>query len=334
LRDKIASKQVWDIKDLYQTINYQFFRFLRSYTLRHLKKIGLEYSYIRVAEPHKKDGVPHFHVLFYCPQAYIPDLKKEFEKFFPAPQNHKSINNFETKGFQTTIKSAVGYILKYVLKSFRNVVENKEPDYLDAWYVHYRIPRIITSHTLVPQDIYHRVALVDDDWYYISNLPIFRDVLRDFCMFTDDNRKIIVNYKHVQVFHNGLLVREIGERVYRPQKIYLHRCTFSVQKPKNFNILREYTFCFPKKIKPKRTFEIKFVYSDPPLKYVPIKKIKSYSLLEFYYNFDFDKYNPAKFGLIKRELIERGLIEYEDVNLNDYNTDFYFYDDNLVSNAT
>lgn len=324
LRDKIASKIAWDFKDCYQTINYQYFRFLRSYTLQNLKKLGLEYSYIRVAEPHK-DGVPHFHVLFYCPPAYIQDLKKEFEKFFPAPQNHKKINLNETKGFQTSIRSASAYVLKYILKTFRNVIEDKEPDYLDAWYTHNRVPRMITSHTLTSQDIYHRVALVDDDWYYISQLDFFRDTSRDFCVFFDGNRKIIINHNHCQVYNCGLLVREIGQNSYVPVLVDLMRCKFTSIRPTNFNSLTEYRFRMPKLHCKKPTFPIVYIYQDV-LKYIPIKKIKSYALWDFYNNFP-SKYNLAKYGLIKKELIERGLLEYEQINLNDYNSSFDFFCD-------
>jgi len=323
LLDKLASGVSFSIKDLYSVISHQFHRFLRSYTLQNIKKLGFDYSYIRVTEPHK-DGVPHFHILFFCRPDDVLKIKNEFEKFFPAPQNHKKIDDYQTNGFQTDIRSASGYILKYILKTFRNVMENNDPDYLDAWYIHYRIPRLITSHTLIAQDLYTKIAILDDDWYYLSSIDIFRDTLRDFTIFTDDNRKIIVNYKHVQIFNCGKLVREYGSAPIIRKDIFLinKKVKFVIQKPIKFNILKILDIRFSKLLKiKKQKYEIEFVYLDK-FKHKSIKKLSLQSLFEHYINFDFDLHEPARFGMLKKELIERGVLPYEQIILNDYNCDF------------
>jgi len=328
LLDKIASKVSFDIKDLYNVLAHQFHRFLRSYNLQSIRKAGFDYSYIRVTEPHK-DGVPHFHILLFCREQDLQKIKYEFEKFFPAPQNHKKIDDYQTNGFQTEIRSASGYILKYILKTFRNVIENADPDYLDAWYIHYRIPRLITSHTLVGQDLYTKIAILDDDWYYLSTIDIFRDTLRDFTIFTDDNRKIIVNYKHVQIYNCGKLVREYGSAPAIRKDIFVFnkKTIFSIQKPIDFSILKLFDIRFSKLLKVKKQkYEIEFVYLDN-FKHKSIKKLSLQSLFEHYINFDFDKYEPARFGMLKKELIERGVLPYEQIILNDYNSDFVVKDD-------
>lgn len=327
IQDKIIARERLTVSDLYQVVNFQFHRFLMSYRMKQLKK---EYSYARVAEPHKKDGVPHFHVLLYLPQDAITKVKKEFEKFFPAPQNHKKLNEKDTYGFQTEIRSASGYILKYILKAFRNVIDDKEPDYLDAWYVHNRIPRLIMTHTLVSQDLYHKIAILDDDWYYLSQLSIFRDTSRQFAILEDNERKIIVEYKHVMIYNQNRLVREYGSYQYLPMMIYPKKLKFQVDKPRFFNPLRQFRLykqkLFPQCKKSTVQFVIEYATKELELKYKPIKYIKGQSLWEFYINFDPDIYNPPKYGEIKRELIRRGMLEYEDINLNDYNSRFD-YDD-------
>ncbi len=323
LLDKIASKVPFDIKDLYAVLSHQFHRFLRSYTLQNIRKAGYDYSYIRVTEPHK-DGVPHFHILFFCREEDMTKIRLEFEKFFPAPQNHKKIDDFQTNGFQTAIHTASGYILKYILKTFRNVIENNDPDFLDAWYIHYRIPRLITSHTLVGQELYSKVAILDDDWYYLSSIDMFKDTLKDFTIFTDDNRKIIVNYKHVQIYNCGKLVREYGVSPVIKKEIFLinKKVVFTIQKPVNFIILKIFDIRFPKLVhikKPK--YKIEFIYLDK-FKHKSIKRMSVQTLFEHYVHFDFDKFVPERYGAVKKELIDRGVLPYEEIVISDYNSDF------------
>ncbi len=326
--NKIDNREALTIKDLYSVVNHQYHRFQMSHGIKQLKK---DYSYIRVAEPHKKDGVPHFHVLMYLPPGAILQVKKEFEKSFPAPQNHKKININDTYGFQTEIRSASGYILKYILKSFRNVIEDKEPDYLDAWYTYNRIPRLITSHTLLSQDLYNKIAILDDDWYYLSQLQVFKDVVRSFAVLDDAGRRIIVEHNHVMIYNQGILVREYGSYQYLPMMIYPKKMKFSVVKPASFNPLREYRLYKSKLVYPRKnnalTISYEYASREVEWRYKPVKHIKAQSLLEFYYDFDPDIHNPAKYGVIKKELMRRGLLEYEDINLNDYNSRF----DDLVA---
>jgi hypothetical protein len=324
---KIDNREVLTVKDLYSIVNHQYHRFQMSHGIKQLKG---DYSYIRVAEPHKKDGVPHFHILMYLLPSKIAQVKKEFEKFFPAPRNHKKLNKCDTHGFQTEIRSAVGYILKYILKSFRNVIEDKEPDYIDAWYVHNRIPRVIFSHTLLSQELYTKIAILDDDWYYLSQLSLFKDVVRSFAFLEDNGRRIIVENNHVMIYNQGILVREYGSYKYLPMMIYPKKMKFTIKRPLFYNPLREYRLFKSKFYKPEKNnalnISVEYASYEVELKYKSVKYIKGQSLLEFFYNFDPDIHNPAKYGVIKKELIRRGLLDYEDINLNDYNSRFDFDD--------
>ena len=119
-------------RDLYKILSHQMHRFTRSKSLQDIRqKYDSDYMMIRVTEPHK-DGVPHFHILMYLPKEHYSKVYKDFHRHFPAPRNAKPINkreagrepNYisddqpETFGFQTEIRSAAAYILKYILKSF------------------------------------------------------------------------------------------------------------------------------------------------------------------------------------------------------------------------
>ncbi len=143
--DYMDKKNKLTHRDLYKILGHQLHRFNKSKTFQNIRKLGSDYSMIRVTEPHK-DGVPHFHILMYVPETHILRIYNEFLKCFPAPQNHKKLTYnkkykgsrdgveigqgiYETNGFQTKVRSAAGYILKYILKSFTNLIEEKEVDY-------------------------------------------------------------------------------------------------------------------------------------------------------------------------------------------------------------
>ena len=261
-------------KDVYKIISHQLRRFYNCETLRNIKKDGFRYTSIRVTEPHK-DGVPHFHILMYIPKDYIPSLYEEFYNFFPAPRNRqrltyrnttgkhrrdgeyicdmllerndnlKTFKMYETFGFQTQIRSAAGYILKYLLKSFKNLIEDKELDYLQAWYVHNKIPRIITTHTLVSQTVYHKVAMIEPCWYYLTHVKrsggLTVDTLNDYFRFEDETGRTIL---HDNGFFMLSLDKKIlftyGKKKFFIQKVRMRGLTWSASKPKNFKILRIY----------------------------------------------------------------------------------------------
>ncbi len=364
--DKIERRESFTSKDLYKILSFQWHRFLRSYTLQKLKRDGLIYNFIRVTEPHK-DGVPHFHVLFYLPNRYIPHLYRHFRNFFPAPRNHKIVNRrdngrvadylspdiYETQGFQWKIQSVAGYILKYILKTFRNVKENKDIDYLQAWYVLHRIPRIITSHTLIPQDVYFKSSLLDDDWFYLSLIRLegFFSCNRivDYFIFDDGNgRRIIYDSGHYLLTHHGHVIREFGQR----------RFFWSALKPSSYDIClidgnywlqrlyRRKNYIFVPDVSTTKSYtrsrmmqdvvtvdidgSLSFSWKDrldlkPSLSYVlPVRRLTLLELVDAYREFDFDIGHPARYGLIHNELVRRGAFDEDYFNLNDFNVDFNF----------
>ncbi len=215
-------------RDLYKILSHQLHRFHRSKTLQDIRqKYGEDYMSIRVTEPHK-DGVPHFHILMYLPEQFIPNLYIEFKRFFPAPQNHKRITmredgrkakevfdgHYETKGLQIELRSPMAYILKYILKSFRNLMEDQELDYLQAWYIFNKIPRIITTHSLLAQDVYYHASLMFDDWFHLTNIKLEHYYRRDklfntFCLI-ENKRELHYKNGLYQIINNGRLIKEFG----------------------------------------------------------------------------------------------------------------------------
>lgn len=93
LKDKIENKEAFTIKDLYNILNSQLHGFQKSNIFKKIKKNEHKVHYVRVCEPHKKDGVPHLHLMLYVPKIYLQETKKFYKKYFTAPQNLKPLNN-------------------------------------------------------------------------------------------------------------------------------------------------------------------------------------------------------------------------------------------------
>lgn len=368
--DYIDSHNTLTPKDLYKILGHQLHRFTKCNTLQKIRRLGYDYSMIRVTEPHK-DGVPHFHILMYLPKHFISNVFNEFKNYFPAPRNHVPLTmknttgdnkrdgdlidylgNTETMGFQISLKSASGYILKYILKSFTNLINEEQIDYLQAWYIHNRIPRLITTHTLVSQDIYHKVSILESDWYYLTNIKkdggITKSENNDQIILDDGiGRKIIIDDGLVYISNKGKIVSRYGKK--KTNSIDLIRLRnldfikFANLKPPTYDILYRYKIWTPPK---KYSYYINKIFDDGTLssfgdrndfhltfldgvefdsQNIPISSYSDLSLFEQYYNFDFDKHVPARYALIHNELIDRGLMVRDKVSLNDFNTDFNFY---------
>jgi len=352
------------VKDLYKILSHQIYRFNRSKTLQDIRqKYSQDYMSIRVTEPHK-DGVPHLHILMYLPEPFIDDLYRDFHKFFPAPRNSKIItikdggrvakpltqysDLLETHGFQTQIRSAPAYILKYILKSFRNMIEGKDIDYLQAWYIHNRIPRIITTHSLLSQEAFHHFSLLENDWFYLTNIKrdykcesnkVFKQYLLE-----DNKRKYLFNNGLYQYYVDGKLIKEFGEcKTYKMK--FTSKYPYFIE-PKNLQYsihidsYRYFKFIPKKKyiyhieknnLIPvmvngiEKYYDLKTHNLDYKYRFLSIDRIPSSLLYQWYKSFDFDKYNPCKYGFIKRTLIQRKVIdEIDNFKLDDFYIDSFF----------
>lgn len=321
LHDKIKNKEKFTIKDLYNCLNYQWYNFLRSPIFRKFKKQNTKIHYIRTAEPHKKDGVPHFHLLMYCPKDKVELLKKYYKDYFPAPQNTRKLKkgSEDLKGFQTDLKSPLGYILKYVLKSFRDVKNNAEIDYLQAWYIKNRILRIVTSHSIVPQWVYNKLVPIERDLYYLDYINKYGyaewSKEDDYICFTDlsNYRTLEYNQGKYKLYYekSGKLIKEFGE-------------TKETQKP----IFKKIELKYKKRIKEPKIIINGISYKQidnqlVELSYIkPINYYTNLSLYQYYKKIDIEKVNLSHFALVKNELIKRNVIDEVLISPNLYNTNF------------
>jgi len=333
LRDKISNKEKFKIKDLYNVLNFQLNRFRNSKPYQKIKKDGFKVHYIRVCEPHKKDGVPHLHLMLYIPKQYLMSIRATFIKYFPAPQNVKPLNtnnlDEQLKGFQWEIKSAPAYVLKYIFKSFRNVKEDKDLDYLQAWYIKNRILRVVTSHSLVPCWVSRKMFPLEKDWFHLTDIK--RNYAAewskedDYIRFEDDYGNIIMYDKGVyKKFYKDRLLKEFGTK----------------KEDKPVDIKASIHLKYKKKIKePKIVIDdIDYIMKDGKLQRLFIKNSVSFtSSIMLYKEFlkmerlDPDLFDLNRYALVKNELIKRNYIEGEILPLSAYATNIpktIYYDDN------
>lgn len=221
LRYKAYLKIPLSIKDCYLILNYQF----KKMRDRYLKKFNISYrDYIKVPEPHK-NGVPHLHILFYVPddKKIIDYLKKIFKECCPAPQNHsnKHLSSFqkknkETQGFQMSITNSTSYILKYILKTFRNINQSDfKINKLNAWYIKYKIRRFTRSHLFTynkyrfPMVVYRKIRSIIKSISPASYSSL-SDVLYDFHIDEECSIAYNLDKKKGDIFiHLKLVYHEI-----------------------------------------------------------------------------------------------------------------------------
>lgn len=325
LKDKITNKEKFTIKDLYNVLNFQLYRFQSSGQYRKINKDGYKAHYIRVCEPHKKDGVPHLHLMLYVPVKYLNSLKSTYTTYFPAPQNVKPLNKIiddgQLKGFQWEIKSAPAYILKYIFKSFLNVQNETELDYLQAWYIKNRILRVVTSHSLVPAWVYRKISPLEKDWHYITDIKnnFISEWSKedDYIRLEDEFNRVLQYEKGIyKLYYKDRLLKEFG--TLKEDAPVAINSTFKLPKPK-------------KRIKDPRIFidNKPFKILDnkliPAFILTPVKYRSNFQLYSTYIKYnhiDLDDFKLKEFALIKNELIRRNKISGVIISPNYYNSNF------------
>jgi len=325
LRDKIKNKEKFTIKDLYNILNFQLYRFQSSGQYRKIKKDGYKAHYIRVCEPHKKDGVPHLHLMLYVPKQYLESLKKTYITYFPAPQNVKPLNKSndgQLNGFHWEIKSAPAYILKYIFKSFLDVENENELDYLQAWYIKHRILRVVTSHSLVPAWVYRKIAPLEKDWHYITDI---RNNFISEWSKEDDYIRLEDEYNRTLEYNKGIY------KLYYKDRVIKEFGTLKEDKPVDVNATINLKY-------KKRIKEPKIIIDGKPFILENETLIPAYKIKPIIYRTNIDLYHTYRqlenkniesidlnyYALIKNELIRRNQIQGDILSPNEYNSKFEY----------
>lgn len=147
-----ALTQVWN-----KFTNLQVFQKMK-------KELGHGLVYFRVYEPHRS-SVPHLHAMIFIPVNYILEVKRKYKEYFSSSSwgaNKKAID-FKYTWYKQN-GGAIGYIMKYITKTFRDE-ENAKTQHAVYWYIKHKIRRFLSSRTLAPLSIYRKVRYFFKDKY-------------------------------------------------------------------------------------------------------------------------------------------------------------------------
>jgi len=147
-----ALTQVWN-----KFTNLQVFQKMK-------KELGHGLVYFRVYEPHRS-SVPHLHAMIFIPVNYILEVKRKYNEYFSSSSwgaNKKAID-FKYTWYKQS-GGAVGYIMKYITKTFKDE-ENTKTQHAVYWYIKHKVRRFLSSRTLAPLSIYRKVRYFFKDKY-------------------------------------------------------------------------------------------------------------------------------------------------------------------------
>jgi len=105
-----------------------------------------ERCYFRVTEPHK-DGTPHIHMSLFIPKDKQERVIKALNRLYSAPLGQ----------VETDIRKPVHYLMKYVLKTFDDLRDDKNISNLTLWYLYHGISRFYTSRTFINLTVYRKL---------------------------------------------------------------------------------------------------------------------------------------------------------------------------------
>jgi hypothetical protein len=158
--------------------------------------------YFRVCEPHQ-DGTPHIHISLFVPADKVEPIIKRFSDYIKK--------TFDVQfDMQTNIKNPVAYLMKYILKTFDDLRENKNNlTDLSLWYLLHGITRFYTSRTLISLDIFRalngKYSLIElTHMYNDDELTVLLD---------SDTKKLVAIYDTVgNIYKNSLDTIWRGEK--------------------------------------------------------------------------------------------------------------------------
>lgn len=325
IKMRMKNGEALEIRDLAQILNHQWNLLIMRFCKRFK---DVERSYVRCFEPHKKDGVPHIHALFYLPAYTISYLFDAYKDLFYAPQNLRTdavtpqqVKNGETNGFQWSIDNPTGYIMKYIQKTFVNLYETQELDELATWYIKHKIRRFITSRTKVPLWVYRRINFIASmrDFYHLCNFKNngdniiewdFKDKFIHIFLPDRDERIILENNTLTHTINDKVVnvyVKEKPPKIQKSEYNLTSKCPESIDLTIN-RVSREIEV-FRRKVAKVRG-EIK----KPPL------WMSDYELYTYYSRLDKANCNIQHLAYVENIMLDRGLSnftkKYEKHNLN------------------
>ena len=125
---------------------------------KRLKNCSKNIYYIKITEPHKS-LIPHMHILIFVENEHLSNTKKLFIKIYKEYKLQRV--DYDESILYDNLHNAVGYIMKYVLKTLNSDNEFFKR-WLDGWRKKYKIRACEMSNLPISVEVYKKL-------YY--NLP-------------------------------------------------------------------------------------------------------------------------------------------------------------------
>jgi hypothetical protein len=161
------------VKDCRDNIQQKFRKFLNDQIFKDIKKkYGHRAPYFSSYEP-SLDGALHKHSLFFLPPEFVERFVKRFRHYFGFAIEKTEVFNSETNAYDVVEKKiplihdvktvfdddaggVAAYIMKYVLKSFRNAETHELTDE-GYWYAKHGLMRFTSARVLLPLYIWRSI---------------------------------------------------------------------------------------------------------------------------------------------------------------------------------
>jgi len=288
------------------------------------KKIRREYErgfhYIRTYEPHKS-GVPHIHAMLFLPMKYIKPLEEKFNEYFTNKQrwgnNIKSLKYIYK--FEGNFKGAVSYIMKYILKTFKNA-DDETIQYSSYWFLKHRVRRFLSSRTLIPLSIYRKIRHyfksrgITQDLQKATRLYLNNGIYYDYDGKSIDLKEPIYNKDRINIRYIDPETKEVVDAVMWEKKA---QRSLSAQNTKRNDTIK-LTYQKKKSVQNsivKVNGKDKYIFSKNQSKYIELQSIPSnmtnYQLLDYYKTVDKFPSTTSdmhKYLIAHNEMVKRGLL--------------------------
>lgn len=335
------------VKDCRNNIQEKFRKFLNDRIFRDIKRdYGYRPPYFSSYEP-SLDGALHKHSLFFVPKEYLARFVARFRAYFGFAIEQKEVYNYETNAFEfEEIKvplihdvkiefdddagGVAAYIMKYVLKSFRNA-ETGELSDEGYWYAKHGLMRFTAARVLLPLYIWRSIRSPELSYLemtkkYHSNELTCHVVVKHHKYFLEDFKRS--NYNLAQVDHH----------CYDENNVYLGFETLYTRSHDNYDIYSTDVNYSPAPASISHDdvctfYPMDFVMDGQSFVFDGFNvhalksSVPSRSSTDLYRYFqqldrDLENVNMQHYHYVKNTLIERGLLTGDQIGLNEANLRF------------
>ncbi len=149
------NNEIFSFKNINDAIHKGYKELKNIYRIfyKRLKSSTKDIYFIKVTEPHKS-LIPHMHVLLFVKKAQIDKTKRIFFKV--CKENKLKRVEFDESLMNENINNAVGYIMKYILKTL-NSNDQFFKRWIDGWRKKYKIRACEMSKLPISIEVYKKL---------------------------------------------------------------------------------------------------------------------------------------------------------------------------------